>query len=445
MMEKVQASDNDSGRLADAADLVKFIQEQDPSFDPNTVSDGRHPYMKVLDTCLYPETKAKVYAKRIEYQVLDTYKNLQWLLGHFNARVRNNLMKRRWEVDLPGHFIFDEDRENSAIEKAKYLATLNEMPIKSIGNHVKTIAEEHSYHPIVDCIKAKPWDGIARLEQFIDTLNSPMRDLTQAICRAWMCAAIASIFSPRGFVSQGVLVLQGDQKLGKTTWLKSLDPIDCGAVLEGANLDPTNKDDKAIVGEHWIVELGELDSTFKKDIARLKSYITSKSDHIRTPYAVKASHYYRRTVFAGSVNESTYLVDDTGNRRWWTVPLVKRINIHHGLDMQQVWAEVYDMWVKGHPTDLSEADQYAVNENNRLFEKVDPIKEKLLAAYDWSTIPDRELNATQVMEEIGYKANRGEATRCGKILTELTSNRTIRGITYHKMPRSLEGKYKNLD
>ena len=385
-MEKIVAND----------ELLKIILAEDPDYVPPEYTGGRHPFILVNDTCLYPETKAKVRAKDVEYQVLDTYKNLQWLLSLFDAKVRNNLMKRRWEVELPGHFIFDEDRENSAIEKAKYLATINEMPTKNIGNHIKTIAEEDSYHPIVDCIKAKPWDGILRVEQFIDTLNSPMRDLTQAICKAWMCAAIASIFSPHGFISQGVLVLQGKQKLGKTSWLRALDPINCGAVLEGANLDPTNKDDKAIAGEHWIVELGELDSTFKKDIARLKAYITSKSDDIRTPYAVKASHYYRRTVFAGSVNTDTYLVDDTGNRRWWTVPLVQRINIHHGLDMQQVWAEVYDMWSKGYPTDLSENDQFLVNQNNLRFEKLNPIREKLMTMYDWSGERCRELTATQV-------------------------------------------------
>jgi len=390
-------------------------------------------YRVVKSAILYPETDQT----RNGYKVLDTHENLRWLLQHFKAVIRNNLMKRQWEVTIPNHFIFGEDAENSAIERAEYLATLNLMPTKKIGRHIKTIAEMDSYHPIVDAIKAKPWDKKPRLIDFIDTLNATDKEITRIIVRTWMVSAIAAIFSPKGFVSHGVLVLQGKQKIGKTGWIKSLDPIDCGAVKEAAQLDPTNKDDVLSAMKHWIVELGELDSTFKKDIARLKSFITSASDHIRNPYAYKASHYYRRTVFAGSVNTETYLVDDTGNRRWWTVPLPKPITFDHGLDIQQIWAEVYDLWINGHPTDLSAINQDKVNERNTHFEKVDPIKEKLLLHYDWSSTSTREMTTTQVMEELGYtKPSRQDSTHCGKLIKQLTGGRgrDIKGLWRHPVP-----------
>lgn len=390
-------------------------------------------YRKVKSAILYPEKDPT----RTGHKVLDTHENLRWLLQHFHAVIRNNLMKRQWEVKIPGHFIFDEDAENSAIELIEYLATLNFMPTKKIGRHVKTIAEMDSYHPIVEVIKATPWDGIPRINEFIDTLNAADKDMTRIIVRTWMISAIAAIFSPKGFVSHGVLVLQGKQKIGKTGWIKSLDPIDCGAVKEAAQLDPTNKDDVLSAMKHWIVELGELDSTFKKDIARLKSFITAASDHIRNPYAYKASHYYRRTVFAGSVNTETYLVDDTGNRRWWTVPLLKAIDFSHGLDMQQIWAEAYYLWINGHTTDLSAENQDKVNERNTQFEKTDPIKEKLLLHYDWSSTSTRELTSTQVMEELGYtKASRSDVTHCGKLVKQLTGGkgRNIKGLFRHPVP-----------
>lgn len=370
-------------------------------------------------------------------KVLDTHVNLKWLLDQFNAVIRNNVMKRRWEVAIPDHFIFEEDAENSAIELAKYLATLNMMPVKSIGNHIKTIAEQDSYHPIVDCIKAKPWDSIPRLDEFIRTLNATDKDMTTLIVRTWMVSAVAAIFSPKGFVAHGVLVLQGGQGIGKTGWIKSLDPIDCGAVKEAAQLDPTNKDDILSAMKHWIVELGELDSTFRKDIARLKSFITAASDHIRNPYAYKESHYYRRTVFAGSVNTETYLVDDTGNRRWWTVPLIKPITFDHGIDMQQVWAEAYHLWIGGHATQLDRAAQEAVNDRNTTFEKIDPIKEKLLLHYDWASTSTRELTTTQIIEELGYnKPSRGDVTHCGKLVKQLTNGkgRILKGIWRHPVP-----------
>ncbi len=386
-------------------------------------------------------TSSANYPEKVEsrngFKVLDTHVNLKWLLDQFDAVIRNNQMKRQWEVAIPGHFIFDEDAENSAIELAKYLATINMMPIKSIGNHIKTLAEMDSYHPVVDAVKAKAWDGIARVQEFIDTLPTVDKEMTRIIVRTWMVSCIAAIFSPRGFVAHGVLVLQGGQGIGKTGWIKSLDPIDCGAVKEAAQLDPTNKDDVLSAMKHWIVELGELDSTFRKDIARLKSFITAASDHIRNPYAYKASHYYRRTVFAGSVNTETYLVDDTGNRRWWTIPLIRNIRFDHGLDMQQIWAEIYALWIAGHPTQLDREAQERVNDRNSQFEKIDPIKEKLLLHYDWASLSTREMTTTQVMEELGYtKASRTDVTHCGKLIKQLTGGkgREIKGLFRHPVP-----------
>ncbi len=395
--------------------------------------------IKVTSKILYPQT---VIIEKEKYKVLDTYINLKWLLSHFNASVRNNLMKRRWEVCIPGYSLFEEDKENSAIEKVQYLATLNMMPnnIKNIGRHIKTIAEEDSYHPIVEHISKNKWDKVNRLDEFISTIVSKDPVISKILIKTWMVSAIAAIYNPHGFVCHGVLVLQGKQGIGKTGWIKSLDPINCGAVREGANLDPSNKDDVISSGEHWIVELGELDSTFKKDIARLKSFITSSSDHIRNPYAVKASHYYRRTIFAASVNSDAYLIDETGNRRWWTIP-VESINFNHNLDMTQVWSEVYDLWVNGHKAELSKEDQSILDGNNIKFEKIDPIKELLLTNYDWGSIDtERYLSTTQVMHELGYlKPSKSELVFCGKMLKELSNgNQKIRkGINIYPIPRTL--------
>ena len=66
-----------------------------------------------------------------------------------------------------------------------------------------------------------------------------------------------------------------------------------------------------------IVELGELDATFRKsDIASLKSFITSDRDVLRRPYARLESEFVRRTVFLHRLTQSSFLHDPTGNRRF---------------------------------------------------------------------------------------------------------------------------------
>ena len=217
-----------------------------------------------------------------------------------------------------------------------------------------SLAEQNTYHPIVETLKKNPWDGVPRLSKFIQTLKTENDDLSYKLTFRWMLSAIAAAHSERGFSAQGVLVLAGEQYIGKTRFFKSLDCFGGRAIKEGAILDPTNKDNIMTLASHWIIELGELDGTFRRaDIARLKSHLTNDVDILRKPFGRKDSRFARRTVYAASVNDPRFLVDNTGNRRWWTIPVLS-IDLNHGLDMMQVWAEVYSILQTGEQTWLTD-------------------------------------------------------------------------------------------
>ena len=253
-------------------------------------------------------------------KVLDTAANLKVLLYAYDVTVRWNNMSRMREITIPEHSFFQDDAENYALCLIKDLALINEMPIIRIDEHLDFIAQQDNFHPIVEQLKQNPWDGIPRLNSFIATLTTTNDSLTYKLLKRWMISAIAAIHTDKGFSASGVLVLAGEQYLGKTQFIKSLDPYDCDAIKGGATLDPMNKDCVRTLSEFWIAELGELDASFRKaDIARLKSYLTESSDKIRLPYARKDSVLKRRTVFAATVNDPQFLIDDTGNRRWWTI------------------------------------------------------------------------------------------------------------------------------
>jgi putative DNA primase/helicase len=46
-------------------------------------------------------------------------------------------------------------------------------------------------------------------------------------------------------------------------------------------------------------------------------------DKLRLPYARTDSEFQRRTVFAASVNPEEFLQDETGNLRWWVLPVTR--------------------------------------------------------------------------------------------------------------------------
>src|SRR5699024_12049338 len=119
-------------------------------------------------------------------------------------------------------------------------------------------------------------------------------------------------------------VFAAKQGIGKTSLFKSVVPKDGNEqrelVKDGVMLDTEDKDYVYSVLRYWLVELGEIDATLRRsELARLKAFVTAVSDVMRRPYARKESVYARRTVLFGSVNNSDFLQDDTGNRRVWVV------------------------------------------------------------------------------------------------------------------------------
>lgn len=406
-------------------------------YDHNAQVDSGE-FVPTIDKEDYPDVSKGKTGTR----VLNTFGNLKYLLNRLGASVRWNSMRWIREVVLPGHRIFIDDEENSALRIVTNLAVIHGMPYSKIDDHLTTLAQENNYHPIVSAIESKGWDGVGRLETFLAAVKTSNDYLSHKLIKRWMISAIAAACSPKGIAPQGVLVLQGKQKIGKTTWFKNLDPIYCGAVLEGAILDPTNKDNVFMLATHWINEIGELDATFRRvDIARQKSYITNQFDVLRLPYARKLSRIPRRSVCGASVNEDRFLMDSTGNRRWWVIP-VESIDRDHGLDMQQVWAEVWELWRGGEDISLSQEEFDLLMDNNTEHESVDPFEEKVLSTFDWQTnwrdFNTVQLTATEVMHNIGYdKPTKQDCMRMAGILYKLTGKKPNRKMNgrFYLLPR----------
>lgn len=374
-------------------------------------------------------------------QPLSTVENLRYLVDQYGIAVRYNEIRKGMEVQIPGRRYSADNAGEAALAEIVSLATRNRMPKGDIASYLTVIADDRRYNPLLDWIRATPWDGERRLPALYQTLevaagHEPLRD---ALVYRWMLSAVAALALPDGVQAHGVLVLQGGQGLGKTSWMRALVPAELRATLDGAMIDPSNKDTLIVALSHWIVEMGELDGIFRRaDIARLKAFVTQGRDTIRMPYARTVSEMPRRTVFFASVNEPRFLVDDTGNRRWWTIP-VTGVNYDHGLPMQQVWAEVWEDFCEGRQWWLNSEEEKALAELNEAHAAVDPIEESLLRHYVWDAQGmGREMTATEVLYELGFREpNRQQATHMAKLLAKLVTVPTRRsgGALVWRMPR----------
>ncbi|WP_234745723.1 VapE domain-containing protein [Burkholderia sp. WTPI3] len=355
---------------------------------------------------------------------LDTRENVEHMMRQYGITARYNIVRKLVEVNIPGFRHTTDNEANNTLGEMQSIAARNLLPRTGLQDYIKIISDHNAYNPVCDWITSKPWDGVSRVNALLDTVQvqdgypQHMRDV---LITRWLLSAVAAMFKPHGFTSHGVLVFVGGQGIGKTSWVKSLVPEQMGVVLEGAILDPSNKDHVATAVSHWVVELGELNATFKKaDIERLKAFVTSSHDKMRRPYDRLDSNYQRRTVFFGSVNDSRYLIDDSGNRRWWSVA-VESIDFQHGIDLQQLWAELLAVYQSGEQHWLTRDEQAALNAVNEDHAEIDPVEELIRANYDVNTTARRRVTATEILVELGYQPGTAKASakKAGNVLTKL--------------------------
>lgn len=400
---------------------LNAVSDQINAVIPEPVNDNFLPLDASVNPFMFPHMSH-------QQKPLNTWENLEWLLDQYGIKSRYNEISKDVVVTIPGKDYGNDASANSALTEIVSLCARNGMPSGSCAEYVKLIAMSNRYNPASEFITAKPWDGVSRIYDLCDTLETAEgfdRSLVLMMVRRWLISAVAAAMQPTGFYSKGVLVLQGEQSLGKTAWFRSLVPPTLRELIKvGATIDPANKDSVSSAIGRWMVELGELDATFRKsDIARLKSFISQDRDEIRRPYDRLESTYQRRTVFFASVNPKHFLADDTGNVRWWTIP-VTRINYEHDIDMQQVWAEVAQLYREGERWWMNAEEEAMLEQVNKEHEAIDPVEEMILMRYEWgcdrpAAYTDR--TATQVLQEIGYdKPNKAQTTHCAGVLRKLT-------------------------
>lgn len=367
-----------------------------------------------------------------------TMANLRALLDHLEIIVRYNVISKEEEIIIPNAKFTIDNRAVATLAHIISESNRVSLPTRNLCDFLSHLADQNLYNPVTTWIESIPWDGQSRLEDIYDTVTSPS-PLKKTLMKKWFLSCVAAAYEPNGVAAGGVLVFRGNQFIGKTKWFKNLAPESLNVLKDGAILHPDNKDSVFQVVTKWLVELGELDATFRKsDIAQLKAFLTKDQDVIRRAYAKKESHYARRTVFFASVNEKCFLNDPTGNRRFWTIEC-DHIAWEHGIDMQQLWAEIAVLYKTGHGWHLSKEENEELSASNEGFQQADPIEEEVRNNFAWSDkIFMRDwLTATQVCQKIGIEhPNNLQAKRVGAALRKFIAEKpkTIDGLTRFPVP-----------
>lgn len=249
---------------------------------------------------------------------------------------------------------------------------------------VAKVVDDRSYHPIREYLASLPeWDGVTRAETLlIDYLGAEDNAYTRAVTRKTICGAVARVQHP-GVKFDNILVLNGDQGIGKSTLIAKL-----GGEWYSDSLSLTDMNDKTAAEKlqgYWILEIGELAGMKKADIDKVKAFISRQDDKYRASFGRRVTPHPRQCIFFGTTNsQNGYLRDITGNRRFWTVKTPgtgkKKPWQLTNEDVRQIWAEALVLVERGEKLYLdSNLEALSQVEQSSAMEQDD--REGLVSAY----------------------------------------------------------------
>lgn len=293
------------------------------------------------------------YAKPREMKRKDF---LEFLQGTMKGRIEMNQMNGKVEID------------GKAIELSAELCYwfLEEFNIDAYESTIISgllyEAKKHRYHPV-----RRYLDGVASLEPVdIDHLaeehfgaDDPFYNI---LVKKWLIGAVARIYEP-GCQFDNALILQGDAYAGKSTWFATMG----GQWFDdsfGTNIESTKQ--LMVLHDCWIQEWSEFNNVAsKQDFSVLKSFLSRKNDKFVRPYGREASENPRTSVMGGSINPDFFLQDETGDRKFWVIPVRRgwKIPIEKiKADRDRIWAAAVQAYRQNPNQRYTTAEEHAYHQ-----------------------------------------------------------------------------------
>jgi len=368
--------------------------------------------------------------------------NFKRMMDLYGISISYDVIKKETRI-LGQNMGLEGDIKDNANHAILYnLCQLNKIDTGCIDQYINQLMFHNQINPVTNWVGSVAWDGKDRLKELFNTLDSEsVGGIDYMLFRKWFMGALRLA---KGEINkfEHVLIFQASEGgEGKTRWFNKLCPSELQ--IDGMILDVDNKDKVKDCISHWIVELGELDSTFKKDIKNLMSFLSMSKDNIRLAYGRHANSYRRRTSFFATVNNDLFLVDDSGERRFWPIK-VGNVDYTHTIDMQQVWAQVDTMteneW-------LNREENQLLIENNKQFKATNPIYEILETYFERDIVSNDTviINATGILKKAGVlHPNRSQLVSCASWLKSHHYNHVDTHINGKKMKGFIIPKFNEM-
>jgi predicted P-loop ATPase len=295
---------------------------------------------------------------------LESNELLTLLRQQLGERLRWNIFTKAIELDQKPiehieHFYLQLSQQGVKVTKDLAADAVHVVALENPHDPVREYLEH-----VADHVPPVPIDQLATA--YLRPLDKP-GSLYDAMLKATLIAAVRRVFEP-GSKHDSACVLMGPQGCGKSTFWRNLG----GLWFSDALRDIGSKDDLMVLHRSWIMEWAELDHiTGRKHAGQIKAFLTQQTDLFRAPYQRTTESYPRRSIIVGSTNRDTgFLVDDTGNRRFWVIPVTAAPHIPVDgllLERDAIWSAAVAAYRNGEPNHLAQEHAEQVDQENQTY------------------------------------------------------------------------------
>ena len=302
-----------------------------------------------------------------------------FLDGHISLRF--NEITSRVEYEIPA--------DNT---DARRFIPVNDRIVNSLWSQMSTITRvniqdmyrviESDYVPVFNPFKAYlnnlcqsvksvgDRDYIQELAQTVRVKGGEQEQmLWHLYLKKWLVGMVASWISD-DVVNNVILVLIGEQGAYKTTWFNYLLPPPLKQYFyTKTNANRMSKDDILTLAQYALVCCEELDTMRPAELNQLKAAVTMPSIDERAAYAHYHEHRKHIASFCGTGNNTQFLSDPTGNRRWLPFEVESIVSPRdHPFHYEGIYSQALALYESGFQYWFTKEEIQELNRHNRQFE-----------------------------------------------------------------------------
>ena len=298
-----------------------------------------------------------------------------FLDGHISLRF--NEITSRVEYEIPA--------DNT---DAHRFMPVNDRIVNSLWSQMSTITRvniqdmyrviESDYVPVFNPFKeylnnlSKPGeqDYIRELAQTVRVKGGEQEQkLWHLYLKKWLVGMVASWIS-EDVVNNVILVFIGKQGAYKTTWFNYLLPPPLKQYFyTKTNANRMSKDDILTLAQYALVCCEELDTMRPAELNQLKAAVTMPSIDERAAYAHYHEHRKHIASFCGTGNNTQFLSDPTGNRRWLPFEVESILSPReHPFHYEGIYAQALSLYASGFQYWFTKEEIQELNRHNKQFE-----------------------------------------------------------------------------